>query len=123
MAPVQTGAPTAVTHRRLPQNAACGFLASSPPQPFAPVFAAARYCSLRCGLRLRRGAARGERPGGRAVRRGARCCGGRQGSAADSGKGRLMYLYSELVVLDHCGHMPQVEQPEAFVCLARQFLG
>jgi pimeloyl-ACP methyl ester carboxylesterase len=30
---------------------------------------------------------------------------------------------AELVVLDHCGHMPQVEQPEAFVRLARQFLG
>ena len=123
MAPAQTGAPTAITHRRLPQNVACGFLASSPPQPFAAVFAAARYCSLRCDLRLRRGAPRGERPDGRAVRRGARCCGGRQGSAADSGKGRLMYLYSELVVLDHCGHMPQVEQPEACVRIARQFLG
>ncbi len=30
---------------------------------------------------------------------------------------------AELVVLDNCGHMPQVEQPEAFVRLARQFLG
>ena len=123
MAPAQTGAPTAITHRRLPQNVACGFLASSPPQPFAAVFATARYSSLQCGLRLRRCAPRGERPDGRAVRRGARWCGGRQGSAADSGKGRLMYLYSELVVLDHCGHMPQVEHPEACVRIARQFLG
>ena len=30
---------------------------------------------------------------------------------------------AELVVLDNCGHMPQVEQPAAFVRLARQFLG
>jgi len=30
---------------------------------------------------------------------------------------------AELAVLDNCGHMPQVEQPEAFVRLARQFLG
>ena len=49
--------------------------------------------------------------------------GGRQGGAADSGKGRLICLYSELVVLDHCGHMPQVEPPEACVRIARQFLG
>jgi len=30
---------------------------------------------------------------------------------------------AELVVLEDCGHLPQVEQPEAFVRLARQFLG
>ncbi len=81
--------------------------------------------TARCGAACACGAVRHAASG----RAGAQCAGGlggvggRQGGAADSGKGRLICLYSELVVLDHCGHMPQVEQPEACVRIARQFLG